>query len=100
VRQLRPNPNSVIYFVALILAACEAVLCMTTETHLASQQRSGRRLLKALGSGLTRHLSAETLEPPPEDLLFLLAQADRKRTSPYPTQPQPGPTPTRDSRKT
>jgi hypothetical protein len=57
---------------------------MNTETQLASQQRSDRRLLKALGSGLSRHLSGATLEPPPEDLLFLLAQADRKRAPPNP----------------
>jgi hypothetical protein len=54
---------------------------MTTETSPSLSQPDNRRLLKALGSGLSRHLSDATLEPPPEDLLFLLAQADRKLAS-------------------
>ena len=51
---------------------------MTNSTVPAIQQRADRLAQKGLGTILAQLLSEAITEPPPADLLLLLARADRK----------------------
>jgi hypothetical protein len=54
---------------------------MTTEPNPPIPQNSNRRLMRALGSGLSQRLCGTTLELLSAELLSLLAEADQRRVS-------------------
>lgn len=63
-------------------AAREASHCMTYNALQSAQHRADRNRQKSLGKALTRLYTNAPADRIPEDLLLLLAEADKRRQPP------------------